>query len=39
MDYKCIKLRKQLSYVKSYDEYKEIGLIIDNFEAKNVWKE
>ena len=38
LNYKCIKIRREMDKVSSYKEYEQLGLILDKLQGKDLWK-
>lgn len=38
LNYKCIKIRKEMDKVATYPQYEQLGLILDKLQGKDVWQ-
>jgi len=38
LNYKCIKIRKEMNKVSTYHDFENLGLILDKLQGKDVWK-
>lgn len=39
LNYKCIKIRREMDKVSTYKEYEQLGLILDKLQGKELWKQ